>query len=68
MIATLLTFLTPTSNAVLYQGGKSKFVDIEKNSLNIDVNLIEECITEKTKAIMPVDFRNNPATFQKLKK
>ena len=67
VITTPMTFCA-TSNAVLYQGGKVKFVDIEKNSLNIDVNLIEECITEKTKAIMPVDFRGHPANLPEIKK
>ena len=39
-------------NMVLCAGGKPIFVDIEKSSCNIDPNLIEEAISEKTAAVM----------------
>jgi len=38
-------------NAVLYRGAKPIYVDIERESCNIDVSKIEEAITSKTKAI-----------------
>ena len=40
--------------AVCYTGAKPVFVDADKHSWNIDVNKIEEKITPRTKAIMPV--------------
>ena len=40
--------------AVCYTGAKPVFVDADKDTWNIDVNKIEEKITPKTKAIMPV--------------
>lgn len=40
--------------AVCYTGAKPVFVDADKNTWNIDVQKIEEKITPKTKAIMPV--------------
>lgn len=40
--------------AVCYTGAKPVFVDADKDSWNIDVNKIEEKITPRTKAIMPV--------------
>ena len=40
--------------AVCYTGAKPVFVDSDKDSWNIDVNKIEEKITPRTKAIMPV--------------
>ncbi len=43
-----------TANVVEHLGGKVVFCDIELNSFNIDVNKIEEKITPKTKAILPV--------------
>ena len=67
VITTPMTFCA-TSNAVLYQGAEVKFVDIDEKTLNIDVDLIEEKITEKTKAIMPVDFRGHPANLPDIKK
>ena len=39
-------------NMVLCAGGKPIFVDIEKSSCNIDPNLIEDAISEKTAAVM----------------
>ena len=49
------TFVS-TANAVLRQGAKPVFVDIREDTLNIDENLIESAITDKTKAIFPVHY------------
>lgn len=43
-----------TANAVRMAGATPIFVDIDKNTFNIDPHLIEAAITSKTKAIMPV--------------
>lgn len=43
-----------TCNAVIYAGAKPVLVDSEPETWNIDVSKIEEKITKKTKAIMPV--------------
>lgn len=40
--------------AVIYTGATPVFVDVESDTYNIDVSLIEKKITKKTKAIMPV--------------
>ena len=56
-----------TSNAVLYQGGKVVFVDIDMQTLNIDINQIEDKINENTKAIIPIDFRGHPANLHEIK-
>ena len=66
VITTPMTFCG-TSNAILYQGGKVKFVDIDEKTLNINSSLIEEKITERTKAILPVDFRGHPADLVEIK-
>jgi len=66
IITTPMTFCA-TANAVIYQNADVKFVDIDEKTLNIDVNLIEEKITEKTKAIIPVDFRGHPADLPPIK-
>ncbi len=67
VITTPMTFCA-TANAVLYQGAEVKFVDIDADSLNIDPNLIEEKINDRTKAIIAVDFRGHPAALYKIKK
>ena len=67
VITTPMTFCA-TPNAVLYQGAEVKFVDIDENALNLDPKLIEEKITDRTRAIMPVDFRGHPANLPEIKK
>ena len=48
-----LTFIA-TANPVILAGGTPVFVDIEEDGLQIDPKKIEEKITEKTRAIIPV--------------
>lgn len=45
-----------TANAFLLRGAKIVFVDIRPDTMNIDENLIEDAITERTRAIVPVHY------------
>ncbi len=47
------TFIA-TAEAISYVGAKVKFVDVEEKTMLMDVNKVEEAITPKTKAILPV--------------
>lgn len=49
------TFVS-TANAFVLRGAKIVFVDIRKDTMNIDEMLIESAITDKTKAIVPVHY------------
>lgn len=49
------TFVS-TANAFVLRGATIVFVDIRPDTMNIDENLIEDAITEKTKAIVPVHY------------
>ena len=49
------TFVS-TADAFVLRGAKVIFVDIRPDTMNIDERLIEEAITEKTKAIVPVHY------------
>lgn len=49
------TFVS-TADAFVLRGAKIVFVDIRSDTMNIDENLIEAAITEKTKAIVPVHY------------
>jgi len=60
IVVPALSFVA-TGNAVLQAGFKPVFVDIDRNTLNINPSKIEEMITEKTKAIMPVHLMGKPA-------
>jgi dTDP-4-amino-4,6-dideoxygalactose transaminase len=59
VITTPMTFAA-TANSILHVGAKPIFVDVEKETMNIDPALIEQAITPKTKAILPVHFAGRP--------
>ncbi len=56
-----------TAYAVCYTGAVPVFVDADKNTWNIDVSLIEEKITPKTRAIIPVHIMGNPCDMDAIK-
>ena len=49
------TFVS-TADAFVLRGARIKFVDIDPKTMNINVNLIEDAITERTKVIVPVHY------------
>jgi dTDP-4-amino-4,6-dideoxygalactose transaminase len=55
-----------TSEAVSSVGATPVFVDIEKDYYTINVDLIEEKITNRTKAIIPVHLYGHPADMAKI--
>ena len=57
-----------TGHSVLYCGAKPIFIDVELNTYNIDHEYIEEKITDKTKAIIPVHTFGQPAEMDKINK
>lgn len=65
-ITSPLTF-PATSNAGLWQGAKPVFVDIEAETGNINVDLIEEKINSKSKVIVPIDFSGRPVNLNKVR-
>lgn len=60
VITSPLTFAA-SANCVVYQGGKPVFADVHPETYNISPYSIEELITEKTRAIIPVDFAGLPS-------
>ena len=59
------TFVS-TANAFVLRGGVPVFVDIRPDTKNINENLIESAITEKTKAIVPVHYAGVACEMDKI--
>lgn len=59
------TFVS-TANAFVLHGAKPVFVDVREDTLNIDENKIEEKITPRTKAIVPVHYAGIAAEMEKI--
>ncbi len=57
-----------TANAFILRGAKIVFVDIRPDTMNIDEKLIEEAITSKTKAIVPVHYAGVSCEMDKIMK
>lgn len=67
VITTPMTFAA-TANVIEHVGATPVFVDVDLSSLNIDPFKIEEKITKKTKAILPVHMAGRPCNMDKIKK
>ena len=59
------TFVS-TADAFVLRGAKVVFVDIRPDTMNIDENLIEAAITDKTKAIVPVHYAGVSCEMEKV--
>ncbi len=59
-VITTPTTFPATANVIVHCGATPVFVDVEHDTLNIDVSKIEEKITPRTKAVMPVHFVGQP--------
>ena len=55
-----------TSEAISLTGARVVFCDVNENNYNIDTGLIEDKITKKTKAIIPVHLYGQPADMDKI--
>jgi len=66
VITTPMTFIA-TANAVLFTGAKPVFVDVEPETGNINTDLIEDAVTPRTKAILPVHLYGQMCDVRKIK-
>ncbi len=63
VITTPFTFFS-TVEAILYVGATPVFVDIDSGTFNVDASRIEDNITSKTRAILPVHLFGHPADLE----
>ena len=64
-VITVPNSFVATVGAIMATGAKPVFVDVGSD-YNIDVELLERAITQKTKAILPVHLTGNPAEMDKI--
>lgn len=57
---------TASASVIAHVGAKIVLIDIQKNSLEMDYNALEAAITEKTKAIIPVDIAGIPCDYDRI--
>ena len=55
-----------TANVIVHTGATPVFVDVRDDDLNIDPELAAAAVTERTKAILPVDLAGQPADLDPL--
>jgi dTDP-4-amino-4,6-dideoxygalactose transaminase len=63
VITSPITFAA-TSNAALYLGATPVFVDVESDTGNMDAERLEQAITPRTKAIVPVHYAGHPVDLK----
>jgi dTDP-4-amino-4,6-dideoxygalactose transaminase len=67
VITSPLTFAA-TANVVIHQGATPIFADIDPDTLNLDPGAVEQAITRRTEAIIPVHFGGLPCALDELKR
>ena len=66
VITTSLTFAA-TANAVVYQGARPVFADIDGATLNLDSDAVKRLATPRTRALLAVDFAGLPCDWDALR-
>ena len=57
---------TASASVVYHVGAKIVFVDVQKDNLEMDYDAVSAAITERTKAIIPVDLAGIPCDYTRL--
>jgi perosamine synthetase len=66
VIVPAMTFAS-SANVVVFQGGTPVFADVDPNTLLIDPVDVERRVTERTKAIIAVDYTGQPCAYDELR-
>ena len=65
VIVPTITFAA-SANCIVFQGGTPVFVDVDSNTLLLDLNQVEGKVTPCTKAIIAVDYAGQPCEYDAL--
>lgn len=63
-VVTVANTFIATGEAIVLNGARPVFVDVEESSFNMDPALVERALTPKTKAILPVHLYGHPADME----
>ena len=66
VVTTPLTFAA-TANALVHQGARPVFADIDPRTLNLDPDAVRRVVTPRTRAIVAVDFAGLPCDYDELR-
>lgn len=66
VITTPMTFAA-SANCALYCGARPVFADIDPETYNIDPDCVEKCITDRTRAVVAVDFTGQAVELDRLR-
>ena len=55
-----------TANVIVHAGATPLFADVREDTLNLDPDRVDELVSERTKAIVPVDLYGQPADLDEL--
>ena len=66
VVVTPMTFAASV-NAVLYQGGTPVFADVEPDTLLLDPAAVESKVTDRTRAVIAVDYAGQPCDYDALR-
>jgi len=66
VITTPMSFVA-TATSIMHAGAKPVFVDVEPETGNLNADLIEKAVTNRTKAILPVHLYGNMCDMRKIK-
>lgn len=65
VITTPMTWVS-TANVVVHAGARPVFVDVEPDTLNLDVSKVEAALTPRTRAVIPVHYAGQPCDMDPL--
>jgi len=65
VIVSPVTFAS-AANVIVHRGARPVFVDVEPETLNMDPDVIEAAVTERTRAVIPVHFAGTPCDMDRI--
>lgn len=67
VIVPTITFVS-TAHAVMYRRAKVVFADVDRDTLNINLDDVAQKLTPRTKAVIPVHYAGRPVDVRKLRR